>query len=160
MKKKLLIAIIIMLGIAAAIIYFNYYHNRSIGFMCSGNYTARKLNDDGAIMELNVKMTTILSDDGNGVLIQQGEMLHGKDIYIIDREIRMFYNKLVDNGYHAVQIKKMVKRKADNTPSVLSRSFPILGEMQNTMYVNITSINGQVYLFNELESPYFLCDKS
>lgn len=160
MKKRILIATIIISGIVAAMTAcLNHYYNRSIGFMCSGDYTSRKSNDNGIITELNVKMMVILNDDGNGVLLQQGEVLNGKDTYIIDREITLTYNELAGRGFHAEQIKHMIRRKADNTPRSVAINFPILGEIQNTMYVNITSVNRQAYLFNELSVPYFLCNK-
>lgn len=161
MKKNILIVTftIIFLCFAVVMIYLNYYYNRGINFMCSGDYIARRSFSDGLRMELNVKITAILDDKGKGVLLQQGQLFNGGNRYIIDREIHMSHNKLVDNGFHAVQIQNMTKRKSDNVPAFEGSRFPILGETEHTMYVNITSINGKAYLFNELSSPYFLCDK-
>lgn len=157
MKKTLLMAAVLLAGFAATGTYHAYYQKRGVELGCSGELTSRRLADDGKTVELKIKITTFIKDNGQAVLLQQGELSAGKDIYVVDREIKFTYDKLDEKGVHTTKLEKMDKRKNDNTPPSLSKEFPILGDMSNMGYVHITSINGQAYLFHELSMPYFLC---
>ncbi|WP_421105890.1 hypothetical protein [Serratia marcescens] len=159
MKKNLFIFSCLVIGFAATATYHIYYHKPVIELRCSGEYTARKMTEDGRNSELKIKITTFIKKNGYGISVLQGELSADDKTYIVDREINISYKKLDKKDVHAVTRLKTNKRNDDSLPTSLSKRFAILGEVSNISYVSITSINGQAYLFNELSMPYFLCDK-
>lgn len=162
MKRTHLICIVI-LAVTLSIIFFavKSMNNKKqrIEIRCSGELISRRKNNDAAASELHTTIFLFLYDNGKGVLTQKGELSTGGNQYLIDREMWLTYSDSDNDGVYKFDIFSGKSRTNDNLPESVRTSYPLLGNNPTSYYMNITSIDNELYLFNELSAPLFICKR-
>ncbi|CBJ80695.1 hypothetical protein XBJ1_1569 [Xenorhabdus bovienii SS-2004] len=77
----------------------------------------------------------------------------------MDREVNVNYTDFDKDYIYTFQIINVKLRANDNIPSTVETIFPILGRVPLSSYLNITSVDKDLYIFNELSGPFFLCKR-
>ncbi|MDE1496345.1 hypothetical protein [Xenorhabdus bovienii] len=152
-----LLSIILLILLFEVINVSNKKNN--IEIRCAGELTSRRKVNNTDLANLNEKFFLFLYDNGTGFLTQKGVLSIGNKNYIMDREVNVNYTDFDKDHIYTFQIINVKLRANDNIPSTVETIFPILGRVPLSSYLNITSVDKDLYIFNELSGPLFLCKR-
>ncbi|MDX8000664.1 hypothetical protein FE394_16055 [Xenorhabdus sp. Reich] len=131
----------------------------NIEIRCAGEFTSRRKVNNTDFANLNEKIFLFLYGNGTGFLTQKGVLSIGNKNYIINREVKIDYTDFDNDQIYIFKIINVTLRANDNIPPKVDTIFPILGKMPSSSYINITSVDKDLYIFNELSGPLFLCKR-
>ncbi|CDH35017.1 conserved hypothetical protein [Xenorhabdus bovienii str. Intermedium] len=152
-----------LLPIILLIILFEIINVRNkknnIEIRCTGELTSRRKVNNTDLANLNEKFFLFLYDNGTGFLTQKGVLSIDNKNHIIDREVKINYTDFDKEQIYTFKMINVKLRANDNIPPTVETIFPILGRVQSSFYLNITSVDKDLYIFNALSEPLFLCKR-
>ncbi|CDH31679.1 hypothetical protein [Xenorhabdus bovienii] len=152
-----LLSIILLIVLFKIINVSNKKNN--IEIRCAGEFTPRRKVNNTELANLNEKIFLFLYGNGTGFLIQKGVLSIDNKNYIIDREVKIDYTDFDKDQIYIFKMINLKLRANDNTPPTVDTIFPILGRVPSSSYLNITSVDKDLYIFNGLSGPLFLCKR-
>ncbi|MDE1475561.1 hypothetical protein [Xenorhabdus bovienii] len=164
MKKNYWLYIVLsLLSIILLIVLFKIINvsNRknNIEIRCAGELTSRRKVNNTDLANLNEKIFLFLYDNGTGFLTQKGVLSIDNKNHIIDREVKIGYTDFDKEQIYKFKMINVKLRANDNIPPTVDTIFPILGRVPSSFYLNIASVDKDLYIFNELSGPLFLCKR-
>ncbi|MBC8955088.1 hypothetical protein Xenpb_03907 [Xenorhabdus sp. PB62.4] len=149
---------IILLIVSFEIINVDNKKN-NIEIRCAGELTSRRKVNNTDLANLNEKIFLFLYGNGTGFLIEKGVLSIDNKNYIIDREVKINYTDFDKDQIYTFKIINVKLWANDNTPPTVDTIFSILGRVPSSSYLNITSVDKDLYIFNEFSRPLFLCKR-
>ncbi|CDL84584.1 hypothetical protein Xszus_04170 [Xenorhabdus szentirmaii] len=152
-----------LFSIILSIVLFEIIHvdskNNNIEIRCAGEFTSRRKVNNTDLANLNEKIFLFLYGNGTGFLTQTGVLSIGNKNHIINREVKFDYTDFDNDQIYIFKIINVTLRANDNIPPKVDTIFPILGKVPSSSYLNITSVDKDLYIFNGLSGPFFLCKR-
>lgn len=154
-----------LIGIALLLLVFSFYTlidfstKKTLLLKCYGN--ALTVRHDANLTESKVTLSTgiFLYSNGEGLLTQIGNIEIGKTKYSIDRTHSIHYSDSDGDGVYTMEIRNMLKRASDNLLENIATPYNLLRKNSLPLYVNITKLDNDLFLFKESDIPLFICKK-
>lgn len=160
-KMTYLFAIVLLIVFSAASLVF--INNKSIHkhllLKCYGNALTIREDSNETESKINTTSSIFLYSNGEGIFTQVGRLIVKNRTYAIDRVHKIDYSDSDNDGVYTMKMHNMVKRAGDNLPENIPVPYNLLHESPPLLYVNITEVGANLYLFKESHVPLFLCKK-
>ncbi|MEE4411551.1 MULTISPECIES: hypothetical protein [unclassified Serratia (in: enterobacteria)] len=164
MKKQhfiagLLFSVIIIIGL----IIKTQYNHPTYELRCKNEMFQRKTISNGETLVLHTNFFVFLYKDGRGSITQRGELVKDGTKFLVHRELPFSYIDSDNDGMYTFTRLKGVKYPDDNVPDALAKYFPYLLEDATVpplpRHIQLTQLNNDLFLINELTAPYLLCQR-
>lgn len=152
MKRKLIIASIILLGI---LYYYQQTHDY-FPFRCDGQITSQVVLPSGDV-DLNTYISVIFSGDSSGEMYSIGSVKKGGSDYILHRQNFFSMKKSALKETINVKFTNEAVHPTDTTPDYLWHNI-VLPQVNNVgINIEIKPISQNILLIQGLTSPIIIC---
>ncbi|CAI0779334.1 TPA: hypothetical protein ACSTJ0_000250 [Serratia fonticola] len=138
---------------------FYYHHHQIRPFRCDAQSISHIEQGEDKV-DLNLNVNIIFTLHNEGVLSFTGSVKHAGREYLVNRELFFTSTPSELEGTNKTKITREEINKNDELPLGLWQQY-ILSKVQGTeFYTNLTAVNHNGMLLQELSNPLFVCVRS
>lgn len=161
--ERLIVGIVTIAALIAGGIFVAKKNYPTYELRCKNEMFQRKSIAGGQTLLLHTNYFILLYRDGTGSITHRGELVKGDDHFLVHRALPFSYTDTNNDGIYNLTRLKGVKYPDDNVPDALAKHFPYLLDAPTAStaprYIQLTQLNNDLLLINELTIPYLLCQR-